>query len=181
MNNIRILAGGTMGTTAPDAVRAVIERAIAAAPIPSGIEVEDVTVTKAGRRELIRVVVDRDGGIDLDAVADVSRLIADALDDPTAASIFTTAYVLEVTSPGVDRPLREPKHWRRSIARLVHITRKDGPEIEGRITAADDTSVTLSLDDLDEPLVLPYAEIDKAVVQVEFNRAKDDTIEEGSE
>lgn len=176
-----------MGTTAADAVRVVIERAIASAPIPSGIDVEDVSVTKAGRRDLVRVVVDRDGGIDLDAVADVSRLIAEALDDPAAASLFSTAYVLEVTSPGVDRPLKEPKHWRRSIDRLVHITPKSGAEIEGRVTAADATTVTLVVDGKAEPVVVAFSDVAKAVVQVEFNRTKDaepvelDTTEEEDE
>src|SRR4051812_39024854 len=77
-----------------------------------GYDLEDVTVTAAGRRSLVRVIVDADGGIDLDAVAEVSRVVSDVLDEKGDG--FAGPYVLEVSSPGVDRPLTEPRHWRRA-------------------------------------------------------------------
>ena len=81
----------------------------------AGYDLEDVAVTSAGRRSLVRVTVDADGGIDLDAVALVSRIISDALDaDAANPRALSGAYVLEVSSPGVDRPLTEPRHWRRA-------------------------------------------------------------------
>ena len=82
-----------------------------------GLDLEDVEVTAAGRRRRVCVVVDRDGGIDLDAVADVSKSVSDVLDASDA--LGSAPYVLEVTSPGVDRPLTQPRHWRRARGRLV--------------------------------------------------------------
>lgn len=104
----------------------------------AGYDLEDVVVTAAGRRSVVRVVVDRDGGIDLDAVADVSRAVSDVLD---AADAFgDSAYTLEVTSPGVDRPLTEPRHWRRNVGRLVEV---DG--IKARILEVTDQGVALEV------------------------------------
>lgn len=165
-----------MGTAAADVVRDIIERAIAGNPIASGTDVENVTVTKAGRRDLVRVVVDRDGGIDLDAVAEMSRLFAEALDEPEVAATFSDAYVLEVTSPGVDRPLTTVKHWRRSIDRLVLVTQKSGPEILGRILGVDEASATISVEGQAEPVVVPFSEVEKALVQIEFNRPTADVL-----
>ena len=100
------------------------------APVVSsaGYDLEDLGVTAAGRRSVVRVVVDRDGGIDLDDVADVSRTVSDALDalDEAEPDALGATYVLEVTSPGVDRPLTEPRHWRRNVGRLVTATLADG-------------------------------------------------------
>ena len=128
----------------------------------AGFDLEDVAVTAAGRRNVIRVVVDRDGGIDLDAVAEVSRVVSDALDGTDVAG--AAAYTLEVTSPGVDRPLTEPRHWRRAIGRLVVA----GP-ITGRVTAADDESVTFDVGGTEQHV--PYADLPAGKVQVEFGRA----------
>src|SRR3954465_1150761 len=91
----------------------------------AGYDLEDVAVSAAGRRSLVRVTVDADGGIDLDAVAVISRLVSDAPDadaTPTGSPrALANAYVLEVSSPGVDRPLTEPRHWRRATGRLVRV------------------------------------------------------------
>lgn len=157
-----------MGVSTPDRARTIIEAAVASLPA-ADIDVEDVSITKAGRRDLVRVVVDRDGGIDLDAVAEVSRVIAEALDAPAAQDVLPGAYVLEVTSPGVDRPLTQPKHWRRSLHRLVRVQRTTGEELEGRISAVDEAAATLVVLGTDAPVVVPYAEVARAVVQVEFN------------
>jgi ribosome maturation factor RimP len=111
-----------------------------------GYDLEDITVTAAGRRSVIRVVVDSDTGVDLDAVAAVARAVSEVLDDESGAgAAFASPYVLEVTSPGVDRPLTEARHWRRAVGRLVR-TEIDGTEIRGRITAADEDSVTFDVD-----------------------------------
>ena len=85
----------------------------------TGYDLEDVSVTKAGRRSLVRISVDRDGGIDLDGVADVTRAVSDALDkQEPGGPDFAGPYVLEVSSPGVDRPLTEQRHWRRAAGRI---------------------------------------------------------------
>jgi ribosome maturation factor RimP len=144
------------------------------APVVSatGHDLEDVTVTSAGRRSLVRVVVDADGGVDLDAVADISRAISDALDaDAPGGAAFSGPYVLEVTSPGVDRPLTEPRHWRRAVGRLVQVTVGDRT-ITGRVRSAADDGVTFDLDDGSRTVAWP--ELGKGKVQVEFNRSRDD-------
>ena len=136
----------------------------------AGYDLEDLTVTAAGKRSVVRVLLDKDGGITLDDVADVSRVISDALDtaDEQDPSLLGTSYVLEVSSPGVDRPLTEPRHWRRNVGRLVRVSLRDGSTTDARVTAADDAGVTL-----DGSRVLPYAELIKGAVQVEFNRKGD--------
>ena len=93
--------------TAPEAIKELLEPVVESA----GYDLEDVTVTPAGKRSLLRVVVDADDGVSLDDVATVSRTVSAALD--TSDVMGSGPYVLEVTSPGVDRPLTEPRHWRR--------------------------------------------------------------------
>ena len=146
------------------------------APVVStaGADLEDVSVAKAGKRSVVRIVVDRDGGVSLDDVADVSRLVSEALDeldtqDPTALG---DSYVLEVTSPGVDRPLTQPRHWRRNVKRLVEATLADGTKITGRVADATDDGVTFEGSDR----VLPHADLVRGTVQVEFSR-KDEEVD----
>jgi ribosome maturation factor RimP len=154
------------------------------APLVSdaGYDLEDVTVTSAGRRSLVRVIVDADGGIDLDAVAVVSRIVSDALDadaeSPTSPRALAGAYVLEVSSPGVDRPLTEHRHWRRAVGRLVTVP-SGGTTVTGRVTVVDDAGVTLEVDG--SPRQLTWDMVGRGKVQVEFNRPNDpsaDDIEE---
>jgi ribosome maturation factor RimP len=135
----------------------------------SGADLEDVTEQRAGSRRLIRVVVDRDGGVSLDDIADVTRSVSDALDSYDAMG--NAAYVLEVTSPGVDRPLTEPRHWRRAKGRLVKAVLAAGGEVVGRVAASDDEGVTLLVGQAERTLA--YGEIAKARMQVEFNRAEE--------
>lgn len=131
-----------------------------------GLDLEDVVVTPAGKRRLLRVVVDRDGGVELDAVAQVSTAVSKVLDDTDAMG--GTPYVLEVTSPGVDRPLTEPRHWRRAQSRLVKATLADGGTVQGRVSGTDDDGVILDVDG--SPRHLRWAELATGRVQVEFNR-----------
>jgi ribosome maturation factor RimP len=127
----------------------------------AGYDLEDVTVTAAGRRSLVRVFVDRDGGIDLDAVAEVSRAVSAALDAQDDA--FAGPYVLEVSSPGVDRPLSEPRHWRRNVGRLVTVAVGEQTLTE-RVTAVGDTGVRLGTREV------AWDELGEGHVQVEFAR-----------
>jgi ribosome maturation factor RimP len=155
----------------PDAARQELTGLLTPVVESSGYDLEDVTVTKAGRRSLVRVIIDADGGVDLDAVAQVSRAISDALDD---GNPFAGPYVLEVSSPGVDRPLREPRHWRRATGRLVSVDAGDTP-IVGRILDCDDEGVTLEIDGAKR--YLPWSGLGAGRVQVEFNRRSDDSAE----
>ena len=139
--------------------------------VEADIDVEDVSITKAGRRQLVRVIIDRDGGIDLDLVASVSRQVSEILDRPEYESALGDAYVLEVTSPGTDRPLTSEAHWRRAVTRLVIADLVDGTSITARISAVDGGVVVLQPNKGD-PLSVPLAELLRGTVQVEFNRSE---------
>lgn len=154
-----------MATTSAEDVRRVADPVVRAA----GLDLEDVSVTPAGRRRVVRVVVDSDTRLDLDAVADVSRVVSDALD---AADVFgTQPYVLEVSSPGVDRPLTQPRHWRRATGRLVAAELTDGTSLTGRVVETDSASVQLDVDGTIHEI--PLSEVRSARVQVEFSRPAD--------
>ncbi|MGA5305043.1 ribosome maturation factor RimP [Nucisporomicrobium flavum] len=146
-------------------VRAVIEPVVAAA----GYDLEEVNLSRAGRRHVVRVLVDADGGISLDDVAVVSREISTALDaaEEAEGELLAGEYQLEVGSPGVDRPLTLPRHWRRNAGRLVAVT-IGGRSVTGRVTQAGDTAVTLDVDG--ESREVAYADLGPGKVQIEFKR-----------
>ncbi|WP_106581204.1 ribosome maturation factor RimP [Murinocardiopsis flavida] len=131
-----------------------------------GLDLETIEVTPAGKRRLLRIVVDSDNGVDLDAVGDVSQVISDTLD--TSEAMGKAPYVLEVTSPGVDRPLTEPRHWRRAKGRLVRALLAEGGEVEGRVLDADDSGVTLETDGGSRSF--GHDDLVRGKVQVEFRR-----------
>jgi ribosome maturation factor RimP len=131
----------------------------------AGYDLDDVAVSTAGRRTVVRVDVDADGGIDLDAVAEVSRAVSEALDADGGA--FAGPYVLEVSSPGVDRPLTEQRHWRRAVGRLVQVP-VDGMPTTARVLAASDDALALDVDGQARQLAWPS--VGAGRVQVEFNR-----------
>jgi ribosome maturation factor RimP len=137
-----------------------------------GYDLEDLAVSRAGRRHVVRVVVDGDDGVGLDAVAIVARAVSTALDaaEDRDGELAPGEYTLEVSSPGVDRPLVTARQWRRNIGRLVQ-TRRDGKPLTGRIIAADDETVTLQTET--EDLCVPLAELGPGKVQVEFSRLAD--------
>jgi ribosome maturation factor RimP len=143
-----------------------LESMVAGVVRDTGLELEELDVMPAGRRRLVRVVVDTPDGaaLDLDAVADVSRAVSAALDG--AGELLGGAYTLEVSSPGLDRPLTRPRHWRRSHLRLVKCHTTAGAELLGRVGVADDAGVILLVDGT--PRRFAFTEIDRAVVQVEF-------------
>jgi ribosome maturation factor RimP len=109
----------------------------------AGFDLEEVDVRPAGRRRLVKVVVDGDDGVALDDIARISELVSRLLDESDVMG--ASPYVLEVTSPGVDRPLTEPRHWRRAVGRLVVAPLAEGGQIEGRVVAADDAAVEIDV------------------------------------
>jgi ribosome maturation factor RimP len=135
----------------------------------TGHDLEDISVSPAGKRRVVRVVVDKDGGVTLDDVADVARAISELLDEAEAdqPDLLGGAYVLEVSSPGVDRPLTATRHWRRNIGRLVSATLADGSVLTGRVRAADDLELVLEVNGTDRTLLA--AELVSGAVQVEFS------------
>jgi ribosome maturation factor RimP len=132
----------------------------------AGFDLEEVLVVPAGKRRQVRVIVDGDDGVSLDDVAILSKRVSTALDESDAMG--SAPYVLEVTSPGVDRPLTHPRHWRRATGRLVRAALSGGEEITGRVTAADEAAVVLDTDSSERRL--GYHELVRGLVQVEFNR-----------
>src|ERR1700733_1701630 len=138
----------------------VIRPVVAAA----GMDLESVRVTAAGRRRLLRVVVDGDLGVSLDDAAAISRKLSAALD--TVAVMGDFPYTLEVSSPGVDRPLTDPRHWRRAVGRLVTVTVADSGAISGRIVSADPDGVTLDIEGDQETRRFGYAVLGAGAIQV---------------
>lgn len=134
------------------------------------VDLEDVEITPVGRRSVVRVTIDRDGGIDLDLVAEISSAISEQLDN--APELLAGAYVLEVSSPGVDRPLTQPRHWRRARTRLVTTSLQDGSKLTGRVRSADHHAAVI-VDAAGVEHVVPFGEVVNALVQVEFNRAEE--------
>ena len=152
-----------------------------------GLELEDLQISLAGRKRLVRVVVDTvdtvdtadtadtvetGGELDLDAVASVSRAVSTALDE--CDDVLGGPYTLEVTSPGLDRPLTRPRHWRRARLRLVKVRRRDGAELVGRVGDAGEQDVTLLVDGTLH--TVRYEDVDRALVQVEFREPPADEL-----
>jgi ribosome maturation factor RimP len=154
--------------TSGAAQRERLATAIGPAVAAAGCELETVSVSPAGRRTVVRVVVDADTGVSLDEVAAVSRAVTDVLDARDTELFGDAPYVLEVTSPGVDRPLTEPRHWRRAIGRLVEVP-VGGTPTRARVVAADADGVELA-DEAGGRTRHGWAELGRGKVQVEFGR-----------
>jgi len=131
----------------------------------AGYDLEELRVIPAGKRRVVRLLVDADNGVELDAVAEVSRAVSEVLDEQDLMG--DAAYVLEVSSPGVDRPLSLPRHWRRNVGRLVRVRfAGDREPVTGRLQEADERGAVLRADE--ESLEVSYDDVASAVVQVEF-------------
>jgi ribosome maturation factor RimP len=171
---------GSRGTHKPDPATARLTGWIAPVVDGVGYDLEELVVTPAGRRSVVRVVVDRDEGVTLDDIAEVSRAVSEVLDANDDG--MGRPYVLEVTSPGVDRPLTEHRHWRRNVGRLVTVA--VGPsggadEVTGRVTDVDEAGVVLAVEAKGKPGAkkkpstprhVPWAQLGAGRVQVEFGR-----------
>jgi len=148
------------------------------------MDLEGIRVTAAGRRRVLRVVVDADGGVSLDDIALASRELSVKLDN--SAEMGEQPYTLEVSSPGVDRPLTQPRHWRRAVGRLVVVPLKTETQghqngngavvAEGRIVASSERGVTLERDGVTRDY--QYAELGPGRVQVEFGHFDDSASDE---
>ncbi len=162
-----------MTTSSRDGLVARLTDELTAPLAALGLDLEDVDVTAAGKRRMLRVAVDKDGGVTLEDVADGTREVSRILDETDAMG--NQPYTLEVGSPGIDRPLTLPRHWRRNADRLVKVTLADGSTLTGRITGNvedwDDDTATLMVDG-DEHTV-SIRDVAKARVQIEFKRKED--------
>ncbi|MGK5631352.1 ribosome maturation factor RimP [Streptomyces sp. URMC 123] len=157
-----------MSTTQNERLRGLLEPLVAA----RDLDLEEIEVTPAGKRRVLRIVVDSDGGVQLDECAEVSRVVSEALDESDVMG--GAPYVLEVTSPGADRPLTEPRHYRRATGRLIKASLVEGGELIARIVSVDDDGLELEVPGVKgrKPTArrIAFAEIAKARVEIEFNR-----------
>jgi ribosome maturation factor RimP len=138
----------------------------------AGLDLDDLVVAPAGRRLVVRVTVDADDGVNHDELSEVSREISARLDaaEETGGEVTPDSYTLEVSSPGVDRPLTLPRHWRRNVGRLVKV--KSGERaLTARISSVDDLGVTMDTDG--RAVTVPFAELGPGRVQIEFTRLAD--------
>ncbi|PJE06336.1 MAG: ribosome maturation factor RimP [Mycobacterium sp.] len=137
----------------------------------AGYEIEDVVINSRTRPPRITVIADGDTALDLDTIAALSRAASDLLDDIDGAVGGPDGYVLEVSSPGVERPLTTEKHFRRARGRKVDLAMADGSQLAGRVAGAADGTLSLVVRTGRELLVreIPLTDIIKAVVQVEFS------------
>ena len=137
-----------------------------------GVDLEAVELTSAGRRRMLRVAVDKDGGPTMDDLAGATREVSRLLDG--SGVMGAQPYTLEVSSRGVDRPLTLPRHWRRNQGRLVEADLVDGASVTGRITGCDEQAATLEV--AGDARQVAFADVRKARVQIEFkagDRARD--------
>lgn len=143
---------------------------ISPAVTEAGFYLEEVQIASPGSHRILTCVVDGLTPLNLDQVTVVSRIISDLLD--SADVIGDTPFTLEVTSPGVDRPLTEVRHWTKNLTRLIKITLNDESVITGRLIEFDETSATLveNIKGRIKNHTVAFADIKRAVVEIEFNR-----------
>jgi ribosome maturation factor RimP len=127
-----------------------------------GFYLEDLNITSAGRRSLLTVIVDADRHLSLDEVTVATKAISEIVESIPA--LGNTPFTLEVTSPGIDRPLTKPRHWQKNINRLVKIILQDGKEIKGRIKSASEISTKI------DEVEVSYADIKRANLEIEFKQ-----------
>jgi ribosome maturation factor RimP len=134
----------------------------------AGFEIEDVVIDARTHPPRIMVIADGDNGLDLDTAATLSRSASALLD---GLDTIDDHYVLEVSSPGVDRPLTSAKHFRRARGRKVDVVLSDGSKLTGRVGETTDDAVALVVRAGRDWSVreIPLGDIAKAVVQVEFS------------
>jgi len=161
----RSTVGAAAGPAEGKRIAGLIEPVIVAA----GMDLESVRVTVAGRRRLLRVVVDSDHGVSLDDAADISREVSAVLD--AANALGEVPYTLEVSSPGVDRPLTTQSHWRRAAGRLVRVKVAGEGSVEGRVVLADSGGVILEMAGGERRF--GYGDLGAGAIQVEFGRVPD--------
>jgi ribosome maturation factor RimP len=127
-----------------------------------GFYIEDITITSAGKRSMLTVIVDGDTHLSLDQVTVATKAISEIVENlPTLGN---NPFTLEVTSPGLDRPLTKPRHWRKNQDRLIKIILNDGKEINGRIKDSTESSVTV------DKQVINFADIKRATLEIEFKK-----------
>jgi ribosome maturation factor RimP len=135
-----------------------------------GLSLYDVEVAGSGRAKVVRVLVDRSGGIDLDTVGAAAEAISPVLDGEHLARVLPGAYSLEVSSPGLERPLRRPEHFRGAVGSTVSV-KLEGRRLRGRLADADDDGIELALDNGATERI-PYSDVAQARTVFEWGNGK---------
>ena len=140
----------------------------------AGYFLEDVNLVSPGQHRIVTVIVDGESALNLDQVTVASKLVSELLDEATFMG--ETPFTLEVTSPGIDRPLTLPRHFAKNIDRLLKVTKTDGVVVTGRILANTDNDLTLSVTEKKDvkEVVISLGDIKRAQVEIEFNRKEGD-------
>ena len=140
----------------------------------AGYFLEDVNLVSPGQHRIVTVIVDGESALNLDQVTVASKLVSELLDEATFMG--ETPFTLEVTSPGIDRPLTIPRHFAKNVDRLLKVTKSDGVVVTGRILANTDSDVTLSVTEKKDvkEVVISLGDIKRAQVEIEFNRKEGD-------
>ncbi len=136
----------------------------------AGYFLEDVNIVSPGQHRIVTVIVDGESALNLDQVTVASKLVSELMDE--APFMGETPFTLEVTSPGIDRPLTLPRHFAKNVTRLLKVTKSDGTVITGRIRSNTDADVTLEVVEKKESkdVAVALTDIKRAVVEIEFNR-----------
>ena len=152
------------------ALKDQISELISPALQEAGYFLEDINVVSPGNHRIVTVIVDGESALNLDQVTVASKLVSALVDE--ASFMGETPFTLEVTSPGIDRPLTLPRHFAKNITRLLKVTKSDGSVITGRITSNTELDVTLTITEKKEvkEVAVALADIKRAVVEIEFNR-----------
>jgi len=140
----------------------------------AGYFLEDVNIVSPGQHRIVTVIVDGESGLNLDQVTVASKLVSELLDE--APFMGETPFTLEVTSPGIDRPLTLPRHFAKNVDRLLKVTKYDGIVVTGRIRSNTEIDVTLEVAEKKEvkEVTVALADIKRATVEIEFNRKDGD-------
>ena len=140
----------------------------------AGYFLEDVNLVSPGQHRIVTVIVDGESALNLDQVTVASKLVSELLDEATFMG--ETPFTLEVTSPGIDRPLTLPRHFAKNVDRLLKVTKSDGDVVTGRILANTESDVTLSVTEKKDvkEVTISLGDIKRAQVEIEFNRKEGD-------
>ena len=152
------------------ALKDQISELVTPALTQAGYFLEDINIVTPGQHRIVTVIVDGESALNLDQVTVASKLVSELLDE--ASFMGETPFTLEVTSPGIDRPLTLPRHFAKNVTRLLKIVKSDGEVVTGRIASNSDSEVTLTVTEkkATSEVIIAIVDIKRATVEIEFNR-----------
>ncbi len=156
------------------ALKDQISELITPALAQAGYFLEDVNLVTPGQHRIVTVIVDGESALNLDQVTVATKLISSLLDEATFMG--ETPFTLEVTSPGIDRPLTLARHYAKNVDRLLKVVKTDGDVVTGRISSSNESEVVLTVAEKKESkeVLIKYSDIKRATVEIEFNRKDGD-------